>query len=65
MKTHFETAGHLSEFQALREDLGWRNRSASLLDLDDMIGSILQGLEGLGVLNDTVIFFTSDKYLHA
>jgi hypothetical protein len=84
---HIESAsGHLTEFQAWREDIGWQNRSASLIDLDEMIGeaepqalhhscppttplhpslsaslligAIVEGIEALGVLNDTVIFFT-------
>ena len=60
----FGQPGHLTEFQAEREDLGWRNRSASLIDLDEMIGIIIDGLDKLQVLNDTVIFFTSDNGYH-
>ena len=49
-----QTSGHLTEFQAWREDIGWQNRSASLIDLDEMIGAIVAGIEELGVLNNTV-----------
>ena len=31
-------AGHLTEQQAYREDIGWQNRSAAIIDLDEMIG---------------------------
>eukprot|EP00040_Diaphanoeca_grandis_P028329 m.163845 g.163845 ORF g.163845 m.163845 type:complete len:665 (-) comp31309_c1_seq1:74-2068(-) len=64
--THaFETIpGHLVEFQAEREDVGWRNRSASLLDLDDLIGDIMSGLESMDMLQTTIAFFTSDNGYH-
>ena len=61
MSSHFEVDGRLAEFQREREDMGWRNRSSSLLDLDHMLGVIVNGLEDLGVLNDTYVIFTSDK----
>ena len=57
-----QTSGHLTEFQAWREDIGWQNRSASLIDLDEMIGAIVAGIEELGVLNNTVrVRATADK----
>lgn len=37
MASRFEQAGHLEKFQAEREDIGWRNRSSALLDLDYML----------------------------
>merc|ERR1712070_137226 len=54
----------LSDFQSWREDLGWQSRSASLLDLDDMIGEIIDGLEKLEVLDNTYVFFSSDNGYH-
>jgi hypothetical protein len=56
-----QASGHLTEYQAWREDIGWQNRSASLIDLDEMIGGIVEGINELGVLNNTVMFFTSDN----
>ena len=38
----------LSAWQAGREDIGYRNRTSSVVDLDDMIGAVLDGLEALG-----------------
>ena len=49
-----QASGHLTEYQAWREDIGWQNRSASLIDLDEMIGGIVQGISKLGILNKTV-----------
>eukprot|EP01043_Picozoa_sp_COSAG02_P016884 COSAG02_NODE_753_length_17610_cov_23.119753_8_plen_337_part_00 len=54
MRNLEQASGHLTEFQAWREDIGWQNRSASLIDLDEMIGGIVQGINKLGVLNNTV-----------
>jgi len=42
----------------------FRNRSASCVDLDDMLGVILKGLEDLGVLNTTYFFFSADNGYH-
>lgn len=58
MKNYESQQGHLTAFQAWREDIGWQNRSASLIDLDEMIGGIVEGIAKLGVLDETVIFFT-------
>jgi arylsulfatase A-like enzyme len=44
-----------------RQDVGFRNRTASCVDLDDMIGHILMGLEQLAVLDDTFVIFTADN----
>eukprot|EP00750_Incisomonas_marina_P015021 INCI18055.2.p1 GENE.INCI18055.2~~INCI18055.2.p1 ORF type:complete len:663 (-),score=83.23 INCI18055.2:250-2106(-) len=65
MADNFEhNPNDVSSFVAEREDMGWRNRSAALLDLDDMLGGILGGLESRGLLNNTVVFFTSDNGYH-
>jgi arylsulfatase A-like enzyme len=61
MHTAFEAPGLFTEFIEEREDIGWRNRSAALMDLDDMIGEIMEGLVELGVLNETYVIFTSDN----
>jgi hypothetical protein len=36
----------LNALDAAHEDTGWRNRSAGVVDLDDMIGEIFQGSRG-------------------
>jgi hypothetical protein len=51
-------------FVANRMDIGFRNRSVALLDLDDLIGVVLDGIEALGVMNSTYIIFTSDNGFH-
>ena len=42
----------LSPWQQGRQNMGYRNRTAAVIDLDDMIGVVLDGLEALG---DTVV----------
>jgi hypothetical protein len=64
MQTRVEAPGLFTAFVEEREDIGWRNRSAALMDLDDMIGEIMVGLEQLDVLNDTFVVFTSDNGYH-
>lgn len=64
MRTAYEKPGALNEFQAEREDIGWRNRSGALLDLDDMIGDIMDGLESMDLLENTIAVFTSDNGYH-
>lgn len=61
MREAFESKNKVDMFTAHREDLGWRNRSASLLDLDHMLSEIVQGLEELEVINNTFIFFSADN----
>lgn len=58
MQVQFEGSELLAQYEADREDIGWRNRSAALLDLDDLIGDLLSGLETRGVLDNTIFFFT-------
>jgi arylsulfatase A-like enzyme len=58
MAEAFEKPGLLTAWQEGREDIGWRNRSAALMDLDDMVGGIMDGLEERGLLNETIVFFT-------
>lgn len=51
----------LTDFEQHRQDIGFRNRSCALRDLDDMLGVIFQGLEDLQLLDNTIVIFTSDK----
>lgn len=60
----FYRPGDLTTWETAREDIGFRNRTASLLDLDFMLGTIISGLEERGVLNNTYVFFTSDNGYH-
>lgn len=48
MAEHFETPAGLDAYTTDRENIGWRNRSASLLDLDYLIGTIMDGLHTAG-----------------
>jgi arylsulfatase A-like enzyme len=50
----------LDSWDEWREDLGWQNRSAACVDLDDLIAAVLEGFETLGVLNNTFVFFSSE-----
>lgn len=59
-----DVPGHLTAEQAYREDIGWQNRSAAILDLDEMIGIIVDGITDLGVMDSTYMFFTSDNGYH-
>ena len=54
----------LTAYQSSRQDKGFRNRTASAVDLDDMIGVLLQGLEDLGAVDNTYVLFTSDNGFH-
>ena len=47
-----------------REDIGFRNRSASLLDLDDMLGDIMLVLQRHAVMDNTIVLFSSDNGYH-
>lgn len=54
----------LTAYESGRQDIGFRNRSSSLLDLDDMIGVVLKGIDDLGVADNTFVIFTSDNGFH-
>jgi len=54
----------VSPFEAARQDMGFRNRSASAADLDDLLGSVLAALDAAGVLEETFVIFTSDNGYH-
>ena len=51
----------ISDYTSNRMDIGFRNRSAALLDLDSLIGVVLDGLDALGVADETYVIFTSDN----
>ncbi len=53
-----------SEFTSSRQDIGFRNRSAALLDLDALLGVVLDGIAALGVAENTYVFFSSDNGYH-
>ena len=48
----------LSAFTSNRQDIGFRNRSAALLDLDALLGVVLDGIQALGVEDNTYVIFT-------
>jgi hypothetical protein len=54
----------LTAFEAQRQSMGFRNRTASLVDLDDMLGVVLDGVSALGLEGSTVVFFASDNGFH-
>ena len=53
-------------YEQQRQDIAYRNRTGSALDLDDMLGVILDGLAALGpaVAANTYVVFTSDNGYH-
>jgi len=54
----------ISPFESSRMNVGFRNRSSSLKDLDDLIGVVLDGIEALGEAANTYVFFSSDNGYH-
>jgi hypothetical protein len=61
---YIESTPYLSPQQAYRQDLCFRNRSSSAVDLDDMLGVIISGLQDMGVIDNTFLIFTSDSEYH-
>lgn len=53
--------GCCDPFEEARQDAGFRNRSAGLLDLDHMLGTVFGGARSLGVLDNTYVLFSSDN----
>ncbi len=51
----------LSSSQIRNITLTYRNRLASLLAVDDLVGRVVDKLSAAGVLDDTVVIFTSDN----
>ena len=54
----------LDSWDEWREDIGWQNRSAACVDLDDLIDAVFDGFESMGVLDNTYVFFSSDNGYH-
>ena len=54
----------LQPYEAGRQDMGFRNRSSAIRDLDDMVGVVLAGIDTLGVAASTYVIFTSDNGFH-
>ena len=54
----------IDAYMSGRMDIGFRNRSVALLDLDALIGVVLDGVAALGVANNTYVIFTSDNGFH-
>ena len=53
------------DWLSARQDYGWRNRSASCVDLDDLIGTVLKGIAASPQAADsTYVIFTSDNGYH-
>jgi hypothetical protein len=44
-----------SIWTSTRQDVGFRNRSAALLDLDSLLGVVLDGIQALDVANNTFL----------
>ena len=51
----------ISPWLSRRMDIGFRNRSATLLDLDDLIGVVVKGVQDLGLADNTYIMFSGDN----
>lgn len=47
-----------------RQHMVYRNRTAAVVDLDDMLSTIFDGLEAHGVRNNTYVIFSSDNGFH-
>lgn len=56
--------GCCDDWEAARQDMVYRNRTAAVVDLDDMLSKIFDGLRGMGVLDATYVFFSSDNGYH-
>ena len=54
----------LTAWEMGRQDAGFRNRSSSAVDLDHMLGVVMDGLKTLGVAENTHVWFTSDNGYH-
>jgi hypothetical protein len=64
MSTEMKRYSPVSDYASNRMDIAYRNRSAALLDLDMLIGVVLDGIEALGELENTYVIFSSDNGYH-
>ena len=56
-----DKTGCCDAWEEERQHFVYRNRSAAVVDLDDMLGKIFGGLAARGVADDTFVFFSSDN----
>lgn len=56
--------GPLTHYISKRQDIGFRNRTGSIRDLDDMIGAVLKAVKDAGEEDNTYFIFTSDNGFH-
>jgi len=61
---HMQAWPPLSPYESDRQDIGYRNRTSSAVDLDDLLGVVLDGLDSLGLTENTYVIFTSDNGYH-
>jgi len=48
-------------YEIERQNIGFRNRTGSSRDFDDMLGTILDGIDALGLTEETLVIVTSDN----
>ncbi|WP_336489811.1 arylsulfatase [Methylobacterium nigriterrae] len=61
--TRMHVVTHLSETYQRRRtpENGWSVEEAGMSQLDDIVGSVMQKLNDLGVANDTILVFSTDN----
>merc|ERR1719198_1974337 len=59
-----DKGGCCDPWEEERQHMVYRNRTASVVDLDDMLSTIFDGLEQHGVRNNTYVIFSSDNGFH-
>ena len=61
--TRMHIVTHLSpKYEALRNDKnGWSIEEAGMVQLDDIVGSVMQKLKDMGVDDNTIVMFTTDN----
>jgi arylsulfatase A-like enzyme len=61
--TRMHIVTHLSpKYEALRNDKnGWTIHEAGMVQLDDIVGSVMQKLKDMGVDDNTIVMFTTDN----
>ncbi|MGA3210707.1 MAG: arylsulfatase [Terriglobales bacterium] len=61
--TRMHVVTHLSpKYEAMRNSKnGWTEQEAGMAQLDDIVGSVMQKLDEMGVDNNTIVMFTSDN----
>jgi arylsulfatase A-like enzyme len=61
--TRMHIVTHLSpKYEALRNsENGWTIEEAGMVQLDDMVGSVMQKLKDLGLDGNTIVMFTTDN----